>query len=416
LTRPRAVVSLGIEMKGGGATKVRLLAAVLAIVALLSPALVNAQSISELLLKQTQIKQRIELDKKALEQKKQEAGSLQGSIASLNDEIAYAQNKIRDTEDSAALTSQIIAGLSDSITLKEGRLRSAYISLYELTRASSTETILSSSLNNAITQAQYIQSIQGQLQQELGQLNDSRAQQEHQKALLEELNASLAATRQQLVGQRSRQSYLLSLNSEQQASYEQGLNSLQKQQMQVSAEIAAYYARFSSGAIHGGTGGYQWGGANPWVSKKGSVSWSCVGNGSTAANSTGCSQIWGHGTDSPELGYYTRNCTSYAAWKWRATFGISFSYAGHAKNWPSVARSRGYTVNKTPAVGALIVWPGLASNGTNRWGHVAYVEAVNPNGTVLVSQYNAGLDGLYSTQTKSSTWDPSFGAPEFIHR
>ena len=55
----------------------------------------------------------------------------------------------------------------------------------------------------------------------------------------------------------------------------------------------------------------------------------------------------------------------------------------HAKYWDDHARDLGITVNNIPQVGAVAQWDNLSING-----HVAYVESVNLDGSVNISEYN----------------------------
>lgn len=392
---------------GGILVRTLLIAIVLA--ALTQPAAVRAQGINELLKKQQQIQKQLEQSAKALEAKKNEASSIQGQIANLSEDLTATQARIRDTEEQISLTNDIVSRLTSQIDQQNQKLRKAYSALYELSRTSGgVSSLFGGSLNDTLSQAQYIQAIQSQLQVELVQLGEAKSLQEQQKASLEQLSNGLESDRQYLASQRNRQSYLLSLNSQQQADYDQSIKNLKQQQIQVNGEIAAYYARFSQGAQYGGTGGYPWAGASPWVK-----SFSCVGNGSTAQNSSGCSYEPGHGIDS--WNFFTRNCTSYAAWRWlsagKPNFLANWPGSRHAKYWPTIAEARGMTVSSTPQVGDIVSWPGLGAAAA--YGHVAIVEAVS-GGSIAISQYNAGLGGLYSTATKSSGHDPNLGTPRYI--
>jgi LysM repeat protein len=82
------------------------------------------------------------------------------------------------------------------------------------------------------------------------------------------------------------------------------------------------------------------------------------------------------------LGPYVNNkfpvgwCTYYVA-TWR-----NVTWNGDAGWWYANAASQGYSVGSTPKVGAIMVtWESWA-------GHVAYVEAVNPDGSWMVSEMN----------------------------
>ena len=82
------------------------------------------------------------------------------------------------------------------------------------------------------------------------------------------------------------------------------------------------------------------------------------------------------------LGPYVNNkfpvgwCTYYVATKRNVT------WAGNAGDWYANAAAQGYPVGPTPKVGAIMVaWESWA-------GHVAYVEAVNPDGSWVVTEMN----------------------------
>ncbi|MDO5481245.1 MAG: hypothetical protein Q4F60_02790 [Candidatus Saccharibacteria bacterium] len=81
-------------------------------------------------------------------------------------------------------------------------------------------------------------------------------------------------------------------------------------------------------------------------------------------------------------GYYLCECTSYAAFKANERWGVSVSGWGDAKYWGGGALMRGYRVDGVPAKHTV----GVQTGGT--WGHVVWVEAVNGDGTVDISEYN----------------------------
>lgn len=82
-------------------------------------------------------------------------------------------------------------------------------------------------------------------------------------------------------------------------------------------------------------------------------------------------------------------CTT---WAWLKRPDLGFIQA-NANGWASVARAAGYVVNGTPAAGAIF------QTSSGWYGHVGYVESVNSDGSINVSERNyAGCWGvLYST-------------------
>lgn len=94
--------------------------------------------------------------------------------------------------------------------------------------------------------------------------------------------------------------------------------------------------------------------------------------------------------------FYYRNCTDYVAWrKGMVHSQIASSEGGHARYWKEGWIQHGRSWGKTPRVGAVAWWGGTESNW---FGHVAYVIAVNPDGSARVGQYNANGLGTYSEE------------------
>lgn len=102
-------------------------------------------------------------------------------------------------------------------------------------------------------------------------------------------------------------------------------------------------------------------------------------------------------------GFYKSYCTSFVAWRMNRNAGpMSFynymdgGHWGNAGNWGANARALGYTVDRTPVAGA-IAWWGYGTVST--LGHVAYVEVVNCDGTIVVEDYNYNVRLGYTRRT-----------------
>lgn len=96
-------------------------------------------------------------------------------------------------------------------------------------------------------------------------------------------------------------------------------------------------------------------------------------------------------------GMYNRECVSYTAWKVYQKNGYMpyWGGRGHAYQWPANADAAGIPRGSTPRVGSVAVLYG------GPYGHVAWVESVNGDGTINISQYNevnnsAPYMGMYS--------------------
>ncbi|MGZ5403254.1 MAG: CHAP domain-containing protein [Nocardioides sp.] len=85
------------------------------------------------------------------------------------------------------------------------------------------------------------------------------------------------------------------------------------------------------------------------------------------------------------LGFFQGQCTSWVAHRLNQRNGLPFSnwYAGvhwgNAADWAAVARSNGIKPNEVPGVGSV---------GWYARGHVSYVEEVNVDGSIVISEMN----------------------------
>lgn len=369
------------------------------VLAILLPTITQASSLSELLKKQADLQEQADQSKKKIEQKKREANTLKGAISNLEEGIEETASRIANTESQIATTNQVITALGGTIGQKQAelealqnKLRSAYISLYELSQTSTVERLAQSrSLSDVVSQAQYIQAIQTDLQGSIAEVNalktdleSQKKDKEGQKATLEKLSKDLVGSKKSLDNQKSRKNYLLGVAQTEQGQQEAILKKLEQQKETVGQEI--YALRRSGGGrfVDGGTGGYPWANADP-----NGVNWETL--------------------------FYYRQCTDYAAWRLEVEFGVPFQNTrpgnGSAWNWPALARDQGYRTSTTPRANALISWDKSAYSP--RYGHVAWVDRVNGDGTIDVSEYNFRVRSGFGQ--RFGIVPGEFGSPTYIY-
>lgn len=102
--------------------------------------------------------------------------------------------------------------------------------------------------------------------------------------------------------------------------------------------------------------------------------------------------------------YTSGQCTWYVYDRVGGKIGSTW---GNANNWATAAQNAGYTVNNTPAKGAIL------QSSAGAYGHVAYVESVNSDGSITVSEmnYNGG-PFVVSSRTISASEASSYN---YIH-
>lgn len=130
----------------------------------------------------------------------------------------------------------------------------------------------------------------------------------------------------------------------------------------------------------------------------------------------GSGSCYGHNTGNTAGGssYPPRQCTLWAYLR-RSQLGLPVgSFMGNGGDWAVTARGLGYLVNRTPHVGAVMVFArGQRANGWNassQYGHVAVVERVNSDGSVLVSEGGTGFPTFPAYETIQNSGDF-----EYIH-
>lgn len=100
--------------------------------------------------------------------------------------------------------------------------------------------------------------------------------------------------------------------------------------------------------------------------------------------------------------YTSGQCTYYAFSK-RPDLGNTW---GNANNWANAAAQAGYTVNNSPAAGSIL------QSTAGGYGHVAYVDKVNADGSIQVSEMNYQGEGIVSSRTISAS---AAGSYNYIH-
>lgn len=370
------------------------------LIGLLYPPQADASTLSQLLQRQAELQRQAQENKKKLEQTRSVVNDLTGIIGDLDQDITETEGSITNTEAQITVTEEVVSELEVDInqtqTELDGlqlKLRNAYISLYELSQASPFDTLLaSSSLTEMVSQSQYIQSLQTELQGNIEKTNIAKAELEdkkndslEQKASLVSLRQSLTKSKNSLNSRRGQKTYLLAQTQGQQAQYEALLKKLDAEHATLTQEIYAERRRLGQGeTVTGGTGGYWWPNepnfyaADPWL-------------------------------------FYKRQCVSYTAQKFLNVFGQVFYNTrpgqGSAWNWPALARDQGYQTSSTPRAVSVVSWP---ANNALRMpvGHTAWVESVNSNGTINISEYNWVIERGYSERQNV---DPlRYGNPTYI--
>ncbi|HEY5442659.1 MAG TPA: CHAP domain-containing protein [Candidatus Saccharimonadales bacterium] len=313
-----------------------------------------------------------------------QANSYQQQIDQYQAQIDDIQSKLAANQSQQAQLQQQIADDQAQIAQKKDQVSAAVKAMYIDGQTSTIEELASSKdLSDYVDKEEYRNTVQNQLTDKIKAIGVLQAQQQAKKQQIDDLVTSEKAQNSQLGSDQSQQGQLLSYNEGQQSVYNQQISANSSAIAKLRQQQIAANARFSSGGSVGPPGsGPTCGGGYPSV-------W-CNAPQDSIIDS------WG---------MYNRECVSYTAFKVAAS-GRSMPYwggRGNANQWVDDAQSAGIPVDHSPRAGDVAI--SLAG----AFGHAMYVESVNGNGTINISQYNVNLDGRYSTNTIS------VGSLYFIH-
>lgn len=315
----------------------------------------------------------------------QEASSLADAINRLQSQINASQKRIDQLNGEITQLKKEIKAAEIELEKQKDLLGQSIKAMYVSGEISTVEMLASSKdLSDFFDKQQYQESVRSKIKNTLDKVTQLKLELNTKKERVEKSLAEQENLRAQLAAQQAEKNRVLSLNQAEQNKLEQQIENNSDKIAELRRQQAIENARLfaSSGGIASipDTTGY------PWASFMGSA-WTHAGS---------C----GYAGDPDPFGACKRQCVSYAAWKvWKRT-GISPYGYGNANNWDEAAAANGYTVDGNPGKGNDGT---IAVSNYGTWGHVMYVESVNGNGTINVSQYNVQLTGTYSEAYNMST-------------
>lgn len=222
----------------------------------------------------------------------------------------------------------------------------------------------SKNIGDYVDQQEYRSSIQSNLSSTIKQINALKKQLEGQKKDVENVIADQKSQRDTLAAKEAEQAKLLADTQGKEDAY-------QRLSSDRNAQISSLRAQ--QAAAMRAAGGF-----------------GNIGNGSVGGG--GYPGVWAYSEQDTLVdnwGLYNRECVSYTAWKVWSTgrFVPHFSGYGNANQWPSTTARYGIANGSTPVAGSVAI------QYVGYYGHSMYVEAVNGDGTITVSDYNNNADG-----------------------
>lgn len=99
--------------------------------------------------------------------------------------------------------------------------------------------------------------------------------------------------------------------------------------------------------------------------------------------------------------YAWGNCTQYVYNRITQLGGHVDLDMGNGQDWGQTGRMRGYEVSQTPKVGTAVSFAGGVLGSDSRYGHVAFLESIESDGSLLLSEMN--VTGLNQVSTRLIT-------------
>ncbi len=367
------------------------------------PLAAHAATLTELEKKLRQAEQDLIKFQQLQQQESNNAKSYAEDIASTQASINETQNTIKSLNselttkaDEIDATTKDIIKKSEELNNHNAKLNESLALLYEISNFSTVEMIADEQdISHYADQTEYMQSLQesiignideaekvkADLENKNTQLNSKKDELARIKGDQEHLSAELAAEKNQ-------QTSLFNRSKANEVAASQQVKKIQENKNQISAQIYTLrqqLARSGRETVIPGGSSYPWPvGPNVW-------------------------QV-------DPWDFYKGECVSYAAWKWYTYYGTPFRQywdgTGDAWNWPNLARARGYTVSHTPRANSVIIWGKVPSSMP--YGHAAWVESVNADGTINLSEYNWVSAHAFSRRNNVAYWN--YGSTSFIYK
>jgi len=321
-----------------------------------------------------------------VQKNKQDGQSIAAEVATIDSQAEIVQLQIVQTQREIDIANSQITELNNKIKLANDELAKQKVTLREYIRTmyingqvSQVELILSSNnFSDFVNKSEYLDSMQQNVQGAITKIKSltdelaaSKLDVEKTKATAESLQGSQVAQRAALASQQNYKQSLLD-------NLESANSQLEKDKNALYYKKARLSKQFGESLISGSTS-YPYG--NP-TSDDVSCPYNCTPD---------------------SFGYYIGQCTSYVAWK-RSTIGKPIPRAiGNGGQWTGA--KAGYPQSNIPQYGDVMVFPYIGG-----YGHVAFVERANGDGTVYISEYN-WTENTYTERTVN----PYLYSAFFIH-
>ena len=217
----------------------------------------------------------------------------------------------------------------------------------------------SNSISDYAERRSRINTLKTQINASAQEIKATKEKLEEDKKSVEEVIASQQAMKDSLAASQAEQQQLVAKYESDSAAYAEDAKAAREAQIAAQkAYMDAHpelYKRYD-GPVYYGANTYRWQASCPQEQ-----------------------DFYGTSIDGHSVGGYVCECVSYAGWKAYEMYGLYISW-GNANTWDDVGRSKGI-VDHTPA-------PNVIGQNDGGLGHVFWVESINADGSINISEYN----------------------------
>ena len=291
------------------------------------------------------------------------ANAFQNKVNELTADIASKEAEIADTEAQIkALKAEILAA-EKKLAQEQDALAELLVNMHFETDAEPIRILAgASSISDLAERAAREEVVKEQISASATKVKETKAQLEVDKEAVEGLLAQQQSARDALTSKKAEQEELVAKYENDAEAYAEEAKEARLAQQAAIREYQESHQSYYQGGVYNGANTYPWQGDCP-DRQDAYLTYVETANG------------W------RKIGGYVCECVSYAGWKAYEAYGVVVGW-GNAYSWDDGARAAGYTVDHLPAPGTI----GQMNDGP--YGHVFWVESVEADGSINVTEYN----------------------------
>jgi len=291
--------------------------------------------------------------------------TLQNELAKLDNQKSQIQTQITIYAAKAAKLANQIKKSELEIAQNREALGTLMVNIALDEHISPIEMLASSrNIGDFLDKQTYQSTVQQNLSTTITRINQLKTRLEKEKKTVDQVLAEQKMARDALAAKEAEKNKLVAQTQGQESAFQRLSSKARSQQLELQRQ---QQAAIEAAINNGGGGSFLPGDPN-----KGGYPWH-----------NGCyvdANAYSSGFD--PIGYGCRQCVSYTGWKVGQRTGNFPRYWGNANMWPNSARNAGYRTGTEPKPHSVgVVTPGV-------FGHVVWVESVNDDNTINISQYN----------------------------